>query len=132
MVKEIIKYTDFNGNECEEVAYFNLTKSECAKLQLGMKEGLSNYIKEVVESNNNKAMVELFEKIVLDSYGVKSEDGKRFVKSEELKTEFSQSAAYDELFFTLATDGDKAKQFIEGVIPHLLSELNNPEANANN
>ena len=116
MIKKTIKYVDFNGNENEEAVYFNMTKAELTMLELDEKEGLSNYIKGAVESGDNKALVEVFNKLLIESYGVKSEDGKRFVKSEQLKEEFRQSAAFSEIFMTLATNADEAEAFIKGLV----------------
>lgn len=115
MIKKTVKYIDFNGNENEEVFYFNLTKIELTKLELGKQGGLSNYIKEAVESGDNAGILEVFNKVILDSYGIKSEDGKRFMKSAALKEEFEQSAAYSELFMEIATDANAAEAFIKGL-----------------
>ena len=51
------------------------------------------------------------------AYGIKSDDGKRFMKSDQLREEFSQTAAYDALFMELATNDDAAATFIKGVVP---------------
>jgi len=48
---------------------------------------------------------------------VKSDDGKRFIKSPELRAEFEQTAAYDELFIELATDDKKLTDFFIGAFP---------------
>lgn len=117
MIKKVIKYTDFNGNENEEVAYFNLTKSECARMEMGTEGGLSKYMMEVVESGDNKKLIELFDKVILDSYGVKSEDGKRFVKTAEMREQFAQSLAYDELFMEIASNPEYAEAFMRGIVP---------------
>lgn len=116
MIKEVIKYVDFNGNENTEEMFFHLSKSEQTKLELAHKGGLSNYIKEVIETGNNTELLVLFEKILIDSYGVKSEDGKRFIKSPSLREEFAQSAAFDALFMEIATTEGKAEAFMQGVV----------------
>ncbi len=48
------------------------------------------------------------------AYGQKSDDGKRFIKSEQLREEFSQTAAYSTLFMELAMDDNAAVIFLEG------------------
>lgn len=116
MVVKVIKYTDFNGNECEDKVYFNLTKAECAKMELAYQGGMSNYIKEVIESGDNAKIVDLFTNLILESYGVKSEDGKRFIKSAKLKEEFEQTAAFSELFVELAMNEAAAEAFVKSVI----------------
>ena len=115
MIKKTVKYNDFNGNQCEEVLYFHMSKPEMAKLEFGKKEGLSNYIKEAVESGDNAGLLEVFNQVILGSYGVKSEDGKRFTKTPALKEAFEQSPAYDAIFMEIATEPAKAEAFIKGI-----------------
>jgi hypothetical protein len=55
--------------------------------------------------------------LILLSYGVKSEDGKRFIKSDELRAEFSQTAAYQDMFMELAFNDGAAADFIKGIVP---------------
>lgn len=115
MIKQTIKYTDFNGVENEEVFYFNLTKAELTKLELGKKNGMSNHIKEVVESGDNAELLEILTSLILDSYGAKSEDGKRFIKTKTLREEFEQSPAFSEIFMKMLTTPESAEAFINGI-----------------
>lgn len=114
MIKKTIKYVDFNGNENEEVFYFNLTKAELTKMELGKEGGMATYIKEAVESGDNAKIVGLFNDLILDSYGVKSEDGKRFIKNTKLREEFEQSAAFSELFMEMVADPSVTEAFMKG------------------
>ncbi len=115
MIKKTIKYTDFNGKENEETLYFNLSQTELTKMELGTQGGMSNYIKEAVESGDNGKILELFTKMLLESYGQKSEDGKRFVKSPKMKEEFAQSAAFDALFMEFIQHPETAEAFAKGI-----------------
>jgi len=126
MLKRDIKYTDFDGNEATDTFYFNLTKSELVELEAGKPGGLDQWIRTVIHTNDNNALIAEFKKIILLSYGEKSPDGKRFVKSDEMRTEFSQTAAFDELFIELATDENKADEFLQGVVPKDL-QLTDPD-----
>ena len=58
-----------------------------------------------------------FKEILLKSYGEKSDDGRRFIKSAELSKEFSETPVYSDMFIELATDEDKASRFINGIMP---------------
>ena len=117
MLVKKIKYTDFNGVEREESFYFNLTRTEIARMELSMDGGLIQHINKIVETVDNPELVELFEKIILESFGVKSEDGRNFSKSPELRAAFQGHAAYDELFMEIASNAEAAALFIEGIIP---------------
>lgn len=115
MIKKTIKYVDFNGDEQNETFYFNLSKAELTKMEIGREGGMANYIEEVVKSGNNAKLLDLFNEIILDSYGVKSEDGKRFIKSSKLREEFEQSAAFSELFMEMVTSPEAADAFVKGI-----------------
>lgn len=117
MLKKTIKYTDFNGVEREEDFYFNLSKAEVTEMELEKEGGLSAHMERIVAANDNAAIVKEFKNIILKSYGEKSADGKRFIKSPELSIAFSQTEAYSELFVELATDAEAASKFINGIMP---------------
>lgn len=117
MLKREIKYKDFNGEDQVEVAYFHLSKTEIIEMEVATKEGLQATIQRIVKTTDRNGLITEFKRIILASYGVKSDDGRRFVKSEELRTEFSQTAAYDVLFMELATSDKLAVDFIQGILP---------------
>ena len=119
MLIKKIKYTDYDGNERTETFYFNLSRSEIAELQLTYPGGYAQYIERTVESKDRPKLMEMFKDIIMRSYGEKSEDGRRLVKSQELSTAFKQTEAYDELFIELITDPNAAIGFITGVLPDL-------------
>lgn len=120
MIKETIKYTDYNGNELVEDFYFNLSKSEIAEMELSYPNGLANHITKITQSNNGAEIIKLFKNLILSSYGRKSDDGKRFIKNVEESEAFSQTEAYSELFMKLATNADAAAEFVNGIIPKQL------------
>jgi hypothetical protein len=117
MLKKVITYTDFDGNERTETFYFNLTKAEAMEMELSIDGGLVKLIEKIVEANNLKEIIGLFKEIILKSYGEKSSDGKRFIKSQEVRDAFSQTEAYSELFMELATNSDSAAAFVNGIVP---------------
>lgn len=117
MIKETITYTDFNGNEHTEDFYFNLSKPELIELEVEVEGGMAKFLDDVVKAQDSKELVAYFKKIVLLAYGQKSEDGKRFIKTPELREAFAQHAAYSELFMKLAQDDKAAARFINGVVP---------------
>lgn len=117
MLKKTITYTDYNGTERTEDKYFNLSKAEIMEMEMSTAGGLAEMIQNIVKAQDAPAIMKIFKDIILKSYGEKSPDGKRFIKSEELSTEFAQTEAYSVLFIELATDADKAAEFINGIIP---------------
>ncbi len=117
MIKWKIKYVDYNGDEQEEDFYFNLNKAEVMEMDLSANGAYSEYLQRIVDQRDGKKIAEEFKKLILKSYGEKSPDGRRFVKSEEKSNEFMQTEAYSELYMQLATEPGAAEKFITGVLP---------------
>lgn len=117
MYKKTITYPDCNGEQRTEDFYFNLTKTEAMKMDLGMVGGLQAYMDRCVQRMDVPALIDLFDKIILKAYGEKSADGRSFNKSVELSTIFSQTGAYDVMFQEFFQDPNKITEFMEGVLP---------------
>lgn len=117
MLKKTVTYVDYNGVERTEDFYFNLSKAEVTEMELSVEGGFSKMLEEIVKSNDNARIIELFKEMVLKAYGEKSADGRRFVKSKELAEAFSQTEAYSEIFMELAMDEKAAAAFVNGIIP---------------
>lgn len=122
MLKKTITYRDYNDNERTEDFYFNLTKAEIMEMEMSTSGGLAEMIQRVVAEQDAPTIVKIFKDLVLKSYGQKSLDGKRFVKTEALKEEFAQTEAYSILFMELATDSDAAAKFVNGIVPSDLAK----------
>lgn len=117
MLKKNIKYVDYDGNDRAEDFYFNLNKAEVIELQLGTVGGLTKTLEKIVQEKDTSRIIEYFKTIILKAYGEKSADGRRFIKSQELRDAFEQTEAYSELFMELASDAKMAAEFINGVLP---------------
>lgn len=117
MIKQTIKYDDYNGEEQNEEFYFNLTKLEIMEMELKFEGGLEGHIKKLMETENGVDAYYLFKDLVLSSYGKKSDDGKRFIKSEEFRTDFESSPALGELIFGFMSEATSAATFVTGLLP---------------
>lgn len=122
MLKKTITYTDFNDVKRTEDFYFNLTRAELTEMQLSKDGGLQAWLEKIIKTDNRPELIKAFKSIILKAYGEKSDDGKRFIKSEALSEAFEQSAAYDELFVELLGNEAEAGRFINGLIPKSLAE----------
>ena len=117
MLKKTITYEDYDGTVLTEDFYFHLSKAELVELEVAQKGGLAEKMKQIVESEDGAKIIATFKEIILTSYGIRSEDGKRFIKSEDIRNQFAQTQAYSALFMELSTDANAAAEFIEGIIP---------------
>lgn len=117
MIKLTRTYTDFNDVERTEDFYFHMTKAEVMKMEMSTGGGMAEMIQRIVAAQDIPAIMKVFEDLVLQAYGQKSPDGKRFIKNAELTEEFRQTNAYSDIFMELATDADKAAEFVNGIMP---------------
>ena len=138
-------FEDYNGNTVTREFRFNLTEAEIAEMDLTTEGGLEESINRIINANDIPAITKEFKKLLLKSYGEKSPDGLRFIKSDEITTAFSQTEAYSMIFMDLITDTDAASAFVNGIVPkskegqktvedHLPSKPNNNagKAHSNN
>lgn len=119
MLKKTMTYTDYDGNKRTEDFYFNLSKAEVSEMELGTEGGMAEMLKRIVAAQDRRKIIDIFKEIILKAYGEKSADGKRFQKSSELSKAFSETEAYSDLFMELATDGQAAADFINGIVPQV-------------
>lgn len=119
MIKKTITYTDYNGNPRTEDFYFNLSQAEVTEMELTTDGGLAEKLKRIIDARDVPTIIGLFKDLVLRSYGVKSADGRRFQKSQELRDAFEQSEPYSIIFMDLATNADLAVEFVNGIVPKL-------------
>lgn len=129
MLKKIVNYTDFDNNQRTETLYFNMTQTELVEFAMDLPDGVTNSVAEAGKLDEQQAAMVMIEKLggkgvmgfiknlLLKSYGIKSEDGRRFIKSPALSEEFSQTLAFDAIFMELMGDDNAASDFVNSVIP---------------
>lgn len=132
MLKKTINFVDYNDNERTEDFYFNLTKAEIAEMELSTVGGLTQMLRGMIAAQDMPAIVKFVKDLILKSYGKKSPDGKRFIKSQEISEEFMQTEAYSQLFMELSTDADKTAEFVNGILPADIRALAEKEMNKEN
>ncbi|ADD81063.1 gp065 [Rhodococcus phage ReqiPoco6] len=133
MLKQTVEYTDFDDNRCAETLYFNLTKTELAENahltdRLEKMQKMFGGEKRQLETSEIQQLLDLVKTIMRISYGVRSADGKRFIKTEEQWVEFTQTAVYDEFLISMFTDPDKMFAFMYGIMPADMREQAKVEA----
>lgn len=113
-------YTDYNGTQRTEEFRFHFNQAELLEMELSTEGGFSARVNRIINANSHPELLQVMKTFVLDAYGVKSEDGRRFMKSEQIRQEFIESPVYSRIFMRLTTGKDAAKlaaEFINGVTP---------------
>lgn len=122
MLTKAITYENYNGEKRTQNFYFNLTKTELTKMELGSKAGIEATIKEIINTNDNERIMDLFENLILNSVGKKSVDGETFEKSDEIRNWFKSHPAYDKLFMELLSSEKAMADFINAILPFDIAE----------
>lgn len=122
MLKQTISYEDFDGNTVTEDLYFNITKTELAgeiekANELEQLQRVFTGPTRELKAEEVMRLLDIIKWLIKLSYGVRSADGKRFIKTEQVWEEFTQTAAYDAFLFGLFQTPEKAVQFMIGVVP---------------
>lgn len=117
MFKKTITYTDYNGTKRTENFYFSLNKAEIMDMELGVPGGMRQMLQLIIDKQDIPRIIETLKNLIKSSYGEKSPDGRRFIKSKELTEAFVQTEAYCELYMELLGDADKAADFINKIMP---------------
>ena len=126
MIKKTVTYTDYNGVDRTENFYFNLSEAEVMEMEMSTEGGMAESIQKVVDAKDAPAIIRVFKDLVLKAYGVKSDDGRRFMKTKADGTryadDFKETEAYSQIFMELATDADAAAKFVNGIVPAKLAQ----------
>ena len=125
MIKKTYTYVDYNGNERTEDHYFNLNEAETLKLEMGEKGGLTEKIRRVIAAQDIPEIMKVFDELIIISYGIKSPDGREFIKSPEISKSFMQTEAYNKLSMDFVTKEGFAAQFFNELIPNSSGVENN-------
>lgn len=122
MIKKTITYDDFNGDKQTEEHYFHMSKMELVDMELSKEGGLSTFLPAIVKSGDTRKILDIFRSIIAQSYGVRSDDGKRFNKDPKATEEFMNSLAFEAMFMELVSSETAAGEFVAGIIPKDLAD----------
>ena len=86
-------------------------------MELEMPGGMKKYLTKITDEQDNVKIVETFKNIIGMAYGIKSDDGKRFIKGPAHTAAFEQTEAYSNLIVEMIQDAKFAAQFINGILP---------------
>lgn len=114
-----VKYEDLNGDPTSEDLYFHMSAKEWVKADGDKAEdgGYEKYINRMIDEQNAINVLRVLEDIVRRAYGVKSPDGKKFIKDVQTTEEFLESLAYDAFLDELLYTEGTSAAFIKSIIP---------------
>lgn len=131
MFERTFNYEGFDGKQYTDTWGFYLSKADLLEIQLGSFVGLDQLIKRLIDTQNGKEIMAIIKEIIMKAVGKPSQDGRRFIRNQEIRDEFEQTDAYSQLFEELVMDGDKALAFITAAVPHEIGEKMKAELEKN-
>jgi len=127
LFKKTVTYKDYNGDEQTDTYWFHLSEDEVTVIEYEAVTdrtlGLADMIEKIVKDMKGKEMIGIITNLVEKAYGIRSTDGKRFIKTPELYEEFKSTAGYSKFFFELVTNADTLVEWFNGLLPENLAEL---------
>lgn len=117
MIKKTVTYKDLNGKERTETFYFHYFESEIMDMEMSEEGGLAERIQRIIDAKDQASLLKVIKKFVVDAYGIKSDDGRRFIKSQEVKDAFVECPAYSKIYMELLTNDELAAEFVNKVVP---------------
>lgn len=114
MFSKTIKYKDFNGEDQEKVFWFHLSNAKLA--MLAADGGLKAWAEKMVKAQNQTEILDKIRWLVQLACGKRSDDGQRFLQTEEAQSELLDSPAFDELLFELFV-ADNSSKFFSALVP---------------
>lgn len=117
MYVKTITYVDYFGQKQTRDFRFHLTDSELYELQYSTAGGFIATAQRMLDNHDQTNIFKTYKDLILKSYGEVSDDGQRFIKSEELSTAFSQTPAFDVMFKEITTSEAAQDEFLLNVLP---------------
>jgi hypothetical protein len=129
MLEHTITYDDFNGNERTDTFFFHLTESSIVEIAMDVLGfdappdiTVSKILDQIIARGNASEVMKTFKSLIEKSVGQKSEDGRRFIQTQDVVDDFMQSNAYQNLFMHLMTNEQFRNDFFEKALPPKLAE----------
>lgn len=118
MITKEFTYESYTGEKVTKAFTFHMSRPDMAKFRL-RKDG-SDFVEtmtQIMETENARAVLDTFEDILRSAVGRKSEDGERFIKDDEARSELFDTPAYDAVFTEMMDNPKFAAEFITAMLP---------------
>lgn len=123
MYKQVVNYTNYDGEQMSTILRFHLSQTEIIKLNYSTGGALQGKIRRLMEACTIGDIMEVLDDLIDASYGVKSDDGETFAKSKELLDKFKASPAYDEFYRFVISDEKNLVEFVTNILPAKLAGM---------
>jgi hypothetical protein len=123
VLKKDITYKDFNGNQVTDQFCFNLSPADLMEIEAETPGGMAALLNRIQETTDGAVIMSVFKTLINRSVGKVSENGKQFIRNDEILNEFRQSNAYSALLIELIRDAEFGATFFNSIMPEGLDEI---------
>lgn len=131
MIKKTITFEDYEGEQRTKDFYFHMNQVEFAKLNGEVPGGLEHRINEIIQDQDQDAMLRIIDLLVSRSYGERDSEDGSFTKvgknGRPLFEKFINTSAYDNLIIELVSGEKNILNFLSGIMPKSIQEKLNEE-----
>lgn len=121
MLKQTITYTDLGGRIRTEDFYFHMDLLEIIEMEISVEGGITNHIDKLIKTENGPKAYLIFKDLILNAYGEKSDDDRRFIKVTDegvvLRRHFEQCPACSDMIVGFIQDSDAGAAFVNALLP---------------
>ena len=135
MYRKSITYTDYDGQNKTKNYYFNMTRPELIEMKTSPLFEMQNILDRISRMDDpdvelsyaekddiQETLGEILRNLVIQSYGVKSDDGERFIKRIGNRRfgygeDFTETMAYESLYMEMIGDINNFINFVRAIIP---------------
>jgi hypothetical protein len=117
VIAKTITYKDLDGKDVTEDFHFNLTRAELVEMNFSEFGSLFQTLNVMIEMEDMGAIISSIKLLLRLSVGKRAEDGKRFIKNQDITDAFMQSNAYSTMLYELMTNAESSIELIKGIMP---------------
>jgi hypothetical protein len=114
-VRKIISHQTPDGTDVQSEWYFSLGKTDMAEMELAHMKDPGTYLKEIVENEDSRRMLDLWQEMLFRSVGIREDD--LIIKDAGVIRRFKGCGAYEAFFADLVEMPDAGFSFFISIMP---------------
>ena len=125
MYKTKITYKDVNGDKITKELCFCLSRIDILMASRSKDTDFDIIVNDMSNEKDSNKLMQIFNKVLKQSYGELSSDGVEFIKNEEIWKRFKDSKAYEVMCKEFLEDTNKITKFMKAILPKEVHNLIN-------
>ena len=114
-VRKLISHQTPDGTDVQSEWYFSLGKTDMAEMELAHMKDPGTYLREIVENEDSRRMLDLWQEMLFRSVGIREDD--LIIKDASVIRRFKGCGAYEAFFAELVEMPDAGFEFFISIMP---------------